>query len=201
MEVGAALAESEVTVADLEASGVLRREGDRLALDFTLLTTADLDLVNAVSRREAQSLADAFLAKRGNLETLLAAYDVPSVDRGVVAYILLGCFALDWDGLDLTAAYGYRATARAFPAGDYLLSARQTGGLSLQRLYWGSHNRRGDGYVLTSFGDHFSLPRKAFPTCWGGWPARCGPPIRPKGSTKKLLAHEVLGFGVLSSTR
>ncbi len=148
---------------DLLALRLMRKEGDHYVLGFALFTAADVQRIRTVSDRLAGSLAAALLARRAEIEAALAAYDAPGVDRRDVAFFLLGCASLDWDGLAVTAEHGYRQTTAERPDGTYVPVAMERVDLSLRRIYWGSHNVRVDGIGLTSFGDHDALPRILFP--------------------------------------
>ena len=160
----AALQGSGVSRQDLEGLGLVRRQGDDYVLSFTLFTSADVRRVRAVAESSARSLVSAFLARRPEIEVALQKYPVKTVDPKAVAYILLGCFSLDWDGLDLTAEKHYRSAAPEQPDGDrYIPWAEQKSDLTLKGIYWGSHNEDLPNVVFTSFGDHFSLPRYALP--------------------------------------
>ncbi len=151
-----ALRGGKVPVSDLLLLRLIRREGDRYFLNFPLFTAADVKRIREASEVYAGSLADAVLARRAEIEAALRVYDAPGVDRKAVAYFVLGCASLDWDGLELTAAKGYRKISEKRPDGDYVPDAEEITQVSLERIYWGSHNSSYDGVDLTSFGDHFS---------------------------------------------
>ena len=87
-----------------------------------------------------------------------------------MAFIILGCFSLDWDGLKFATQNGYRATAPKRKSGQFFFMAEERGGPSLKQIYWGSNNITYGKYGFTSFGDHFS-PR---PNMWNI--RRNGPP-------------------------
>lgn len=177
-----ALKGTGVTREGLEALGLVRREGDAYVISFFLLTKDDETKVRAVTEAHARSLAAALLARRAEIETALRQYQMPGVDQRAVAYVLLGCFSLDWDGLDLTAEKGYRSGAKVRANGEqYIPWARQNGGLTLKGLYWGSHNDCGPDVVFTSFGDHHALPRTALPDLF--WRL----PKTPSGETDDAL--------------
>ena len=158
--IGPALGSSGVSHQDLEDLGLIRREGEQYVLSFTLLTKADAGIVRRVGEQSARSLAADVLARRDEIESALGRYDVEGVDAGAAAFILLGCFSLDWDGLALAAERGYAATA---PEDGYIPWAQERAELSLRAIYWGSHNEYLPDVVVTSFGDHFSRPRHALP--------------------------------------
>jgi hypothetical protein len=85
--------------------------------------------------------------------------------RPELFYIVLGCFSLDWDGLDLTEERGYRAGAqRTIDGQSFTPWAKERGAtVSLKGLYWGSHNRTTEQFTFTTFGDHYTLPRFGLP--------------------------------------
>ncbi len=155
-DVEAALKSSAVPVNALLQLKLIRREGDRYFLNFPLFTAADVKRIRESSEVYADSLARAMLTHRQEIEAALQRYDLPSVDRKAVAYFVLGCASFDWDGLNLTEAKGYRKTSEDRPDGKYVPDAEETNSLSLERVYWGSHNSEYDGITMTSFGDHFS---------------------------------------------
>jgi hypothetical protein len=163
---GAALRTSGVSLRDLEKLRLVRRRDGEYVIGFTLLTKSDVRKVRAVAEEHARSLTAAFLARRREIDAALKLYSLKGVDQKAVSYILLGCFSLDWDGLDLTAKKGYR-TAAPEPSGggSYIPRAEERSGTTLRGLFWGSHNADyfGPDFVFTSFGDHHSVPRCALP--------------------------------------
>ncbi|MDD8030343.1 MAG: hypothetical protein PHE62_12435 [Acidobacteriota bacterium] len=150
-------------IADLLKLRLVRFDGDRYLLNFALFTAADVGRIREVSERYAGSLAEALLARRADIETALRAYDVPGVDPGSVAYFLLGCVSLDWDGLAVTDEKKYRKTTEERFDGSYVPAAEELGETSLEKIYWGSHYEEFSGVHFTSFGDHHALPRMLFP--------------------------------------
>lgn len=157
------LANDARSLEDLLALRLVRPEGDRLLLGFALFTASDVRRIREISESHAESLADALLARRGELEEAVKAYDMPGADPGAVLYFLLGCASLDWDGLALTAEMGYRRTTGERPDGAYVPAAQEVCEESLERIYWGSHNAAYEGVGFTSFGDHHALPRLLLP--------------------------------------
>lgn len=155
----AALRGSGLTPSDLENLELIRRYGDRYALDFWLSTAEDTDRIRAVAEVEGRGLAAAVLERRDELESILDRIPQPGADPDTLAFFLIGCVSLDWDGLNLTAEKGYRTE----PApGHYLPRAAEPGGGGSRRaLYWGSHNMHRP-IALTTFGDH-DAARYGFP--------------------------------------
>jgi len=151
-----ALSGSGVTMSDMIANGSLRLEEGRYWLNFSLLTRSDQEIIRRATHTYSQSLADAMLERRAEIESLLKSYDLPGVDPKEVAFVVLGCFSLDWDGLSLSTAKGYRAVSPKRKNGEFYFMAEETGGLSLKRIYWGSNNSGYGKYWFATFGDHFS---------------------------------------------
>jgi len=119
-----ALKGTGVTPGDLQALGLIRTDGDRYLLAFSLYTRADLDKIRAVAEVEGKTLAAALLAHRSEIEEILTRDPLPGVDWRAVAYFVLGCASLDWDGLNLTVEKGYRTVPKE---GTYLPEALQPG--------------------------------------------------------------------------
>jgi len=160
--VDAALAGSGVARVDLDRLGLIRCADGRCWLNFGLITAADGRTIRDLSQHYATSLADALLARRATFERLFASYDVPGVDPKTVGFIALGCVALDWDGLDLTAEKGLRRTELPKPDGNYVPQATESSEVSAKRVYCGSRSETLGGYRVTTFGDN-AAPRRAFP--------------------------------------
>lgn len=154
------LSGSAISLSDMISNGSLRFENGLYWLNFSLLTRSDQEIIHQATSQYSQSLADAILKRRSELERLLSTYNVPDVDRKEVAFIILGCFSLDWDGLDLSTAHGYRAVPPKRKGGEFFFMAEETGGLSLKQIYWGSGSSQYGKYSFASFGDHFS-PRQS----------------------------------------
>ncbi len=151
-----ALAGSSVTVSDMVQNGSLRLEGGRYWLNFSLLTRVDQQSIREVAEKYSDLLSVALLKRRGEMEKLLEGYDAAGVDRREVAFIVVGCMALDWGGLNLTTARGYRATPPKRKNGEFFFMAEEAGGLSLKEIYWGSNSNAKGRYGFLTFGDHYS---------------------------------------------
>jgi len=152
-----------VSRGDLEDLKLIKRSHGRCSLSFTLFTATDVQKVRDVSERYAPSLAADFVAKRQQIENALQTYSALGVDLKAVAFIVVGCFSLDWDGLAICAEEDYRLTESKRPDGRYVPYAEERSAMSREKIYWGSSNDQFDDVRLTSFGDHYSLPRQAFP--------------------------------------
>jgi hypothetical protein len=198
-EVKAALSGIGVSPEQLEHLRLIRRRDDRYVVAFYLLTRADLLRVREVTDRYAQSLTEALLARRAEIEAALSYYDAPGVDPKTVAYFVLGCVSLDWDGLDLTIEKGYRKKD-PYPAMTWIGSwwTEEANELTWEKYYWGSHNSTYGDVRLTSFGDHSHEPRVALPDLvWtlsqerkqSDWPDTTRPFLRSLSSYSPHYEH------------
>jgi len=182
----AALAGSDITPADLEAMHALRAENGEYVIDFTFLTADDQRLVRDVSHRYGRSLAEAHLRRWPEIEETLSAYQMEHVNQRAVVFVLLGCFALDWGGLRLTSELGYRGSREDWPYLLWALEKRDE--FSVKGFYWGGHSEYTENLALTTFGDHFALPRYGLPDLFwrmpGGLRSVPAPP-----EVKSLLAR------------
>lgn len=167
-EIERRLAGSEIELKHLLATDVLRptRNG-RYTIAFEVRTIEDNRLLRNVSDRAGASFAQAILARRDEIDAILANYDLDGVDRGRVLMALIGCVMLDWDGLGVTAEENYRVLAEVKPNGDryHMILRENAPDVSVRALYWGSHNNPVADYsiVTTTFGDHDQPQRAGFP--------------------------------------
>lgn len=164
-EIETALADQFFTVDDMVAVGLLREEAGTFWIDFNLLRIADQQRLLDVSEGMGRDLAQAFLEHRGELEAIARGREQPGDLSAEFLFIVLGCFSLDWDGLELTEEKGWRLGAqRVIEGSEFTPWAKERGvEISLEGLYWGSHNSSAGGATLTTFGDHHSLPRFGLP--------------------------------------
>jgi hypothetical protein len=155
-----ALKGTGVTTDTLQAIGLIRPDGSRFCIAFSLLTQADRKTILAAAEREGKYLAALVLEQRTAIEALLKANEVPGVDWRAMGYFIVGCTSLDWDGLNMVERRGILAS----PAkGEYLpIAVEIVPREEVRALYWGSHNYH-DEIAVTTFGDHCSLPRTGLP--------------------------------------
>lgn len=146
-------------------AGLVVMRNDTCFLNFTLLNERDLSLLHQVSNRYAKSLTALILRDSVFYNSLLKNEKYPPHLQKEALFILIGCFALDWDGLTITDKMGYRTAASENLYGDrYLLWGKVNSSKnSIRGLYWGSHNDYLSDVVFTSFGDHYTNPRYALP--------------------------------------
>lgn len=159
------LGDSEVDLALLVELDLVKQWDGGYAIGFNYLTLEDHDLLVTTLAQFAEDLARSYRDRWPEFESVFKAYDIDSVDKGELAYAVIGAISLDWDGLDITADKDLRITANNLPGGrDFVVWAKeQSSDRNVKELYWGSHNTTVDGIQFTTFGDHYSLPRLGLP--------------------------------------
>jgi hypothetical protein len=164
-EIEAAISGQGFTVDDMVAVGLLRPEADEYWMDFNLLRVQDQLQILALSEDLGRDLAAEFLERRDELEAAAKRHAQPGEFSAEFLFLVLGCFSLDWDGLDLTEERGWRLGAqRTIDGHEFTPWAKERGAeISLRGLYWGSHTDVAGETKLTTFGDHYSLPRFGLP--------------------------------------
>jgi DNA-binding MarR family transcriptional regulator len=164
-EIEAAISGQDFTVDDMVAVGLLRSEDDIYWIDFNLLRVQDQSQILALSEELGKNLAAKFLERRQELEAVARRHEQPGDFSAEFLFLVLGCFSLDWDGLDLTEERGWRLGAkRTIDGHEFTPWAKEREAeISLKGLFWGSHNNMVGGVTLTTFGDHYSLPRFGLP--------------------------------------
>jgi len=164
-EVEAAISGQDFGVDDMVAVGLLRSEVDGYWIDFNLLRVQDQLQILELAEDLGRSLAVDVLKRRNELEAVANRHEQSGEFSAEFLFVVLGCFSLDWDGLDLTEERGWRLGAqRTIDGHEFTPWAKERGAeISLQGLYWGSHNDMVDDTVLTTFGDHHALPRFGLP--------------------------------------
>jgi len=159
-----ALADTDISLEDLVETGLLKQAGEHYRISFILFLDEDLEIIKTVTGELGEHLAEAYIQLKGEFTNILARSSNLHNTIHDLAFILIGCFSLDWDGLQITSVLGYRAEAQPTEQGDrYITWAEERQYEAVGEIYWGSHNDYYPECVLTSFGDHCALPRTTFP--------------------------------------
>ncbi|MCK5145384.1 hypothetical protein KAR48_01445 [bacterium] len=155
-----ALNDTNITIDQLIRLGLIHKKSEKYQLSFSLLTHNDMKLIYSAAEKEGSILAQELLEYKSDIRELLSIHDMPHVDWQAMAYFILGCVSLDWDGLNLMEEKGYLYVSSS---DTYFPTAEQpTPKKNVRELYWGSHNNH-DDITVTTFGDHYALPRNGLP--------------------------------------
>jgi hypothetical protein len=140
---------------NLEAAGVLKRDGEHYRIAYMVLSVDDQRAIYAAGQRYGGSLADAFAAAATRYQQLFARYPRAEL-RADLAFVTVAGYTLNWDGLRIGTELGMRAQPRIRPNGDrYLLYSKEIGPRGdATGLYWGSHSSNPLGNVWMA------------PSCW-----------------------------------
>ena len=169
--VDAALDGSGASKDDLLRVGLLRRDGERLAIGFAYFTAADMKTIHAIADRAAREMVPLYRRHGHELDRIVASYSAAGVPRGELAFVLVAGFGLNWDGLALTREMGLRRP-RLVEGDGFQYSfwaSEEVPGRDYREFYWGSSTAPladpGDAraWSFSSFGDPDSDPRMNFP--------------------------------------
>lgn len=164
-EVESALADMELGMPAMQRLGIFAVRDGRVHIAFNYLDRDDQLLLIDIGRRYGRHLADMFIERWDELERLSLAADPDTQKPLETLFFFVGAMMMDWEGLGWTIEHGYRPGALVEGEGyAYTLWMKEaTPDVSLKGFYWGSHNNTQQGYTITTFGDHHSLPRVAIP--------------------------------------
>lgn len=160
------LSKTEFSIKDILAMGLLREDDNQYVLGFSLFTQDDQQRLRKICQGFAEDLAEIYYMRHAEYLKILDAYSLKEVDSPSLAYVLIGCFSLDWDGLRITRELGYRPSRppKNAPFIGWADDRRAQEFQEKKGLYWGSHNEYlNNGVAFTTFGDHASLIRYGFP--------------------------------------
>jgi hypothetical protein len=173
-EVAASLAGSGATVDRLMRTHILRRVPAGYAIGFSYFTLDDMRRIHATAERFVPELVRDYEAHADEFGAIFRRYPVRSVDRKMLATVVLAGFALNWDGLRQTAAEGYRRPELVTgPGWKYSFFAAEDDPAYFEHGFiWGSSSVLGPklnlperpvDFTFSSFGDPYSDPRMNLP--------------------------------------
>lgn len=129
--------------------------GGRWRVGFPIFTGEDRQTIDKTVRPPAEKMAARLWRRRDDLGAVLATISAAaytSIDMLLLA--IVGCFALDWGGLEWLKARGLLVHGKPQPGGrHYVLLGSEPGATGLSRLA-GSRNPSYGRYTFTSFGDY-----------------------------------------------
>lgn len=149
---------------NLLRNDLLREEGGRVWINFTVFSSEDHGLLWRAAQEHGKLLADAVAERVDDIHGILSEYRRSDVPVEKLAFIAVGCYILDNEGLRLLNELGYVRSSREQRGGEFTVWAvEKKPDLDLKGIYWGGHSDVYDDLVFTSFGDHADLPRRALP--------------------------------------
>lgn len=185
-------------LSDLIRLHLVRDVGGAVHLDFPYFTAGDMAAIHAVAAKYVPKLVDAYRAHAKEFDNIFARYPVVTVNKRRLAFVVLAGFSLNWDGLDLLAAKGYRKPLLVRgPGWQYgFWASEDVPSYSYSGYYWGSSTFPAGATNLTppldfsfsSYGDPDSDPRMNFPDLLALPPDQMTPPVR--AAAERLGLHD-----------
>lgn len=179
VRVEAALDGTGISTEDLRRVKLLREEDGRFFIGFNYFTADDMRAIHAVTEVRVPSLVQAYAARRDDFRRIFDRYPVSTVSRDRLAFVLVGGFGLNWEGLAITARHGWRkpvSVVGRLPSGEEwrysFWASEEVPEHSVRGFYWGSTTFPGGpfnydvdpvDFAFSSFGDPYSDPRMSFP--------------------------------------
>ncbi|MFO7791553.1 MAG: hypothetical protein R6W73_01040 [Candidatus Saliniplasma sp.] len=144
---------------------VLKEKNDKIFVNFTLIDERDNKIIFDICEEYASDLAEDFIGKKKQIFSILGSYRNPRIEKEKLAFIVIGCYLLDWGSLELLSEWGVCDHRKQQAGGnEYVLWGESEVGASLKGVYWGGHSLFMDSYTFHTFGDHHEYTeRKAFP--------------------------------------
>lgn len=143
----------------------LKQNSDSLLVNFTLFNKEDLELIYDVTRNYAQNLATLIAKEKGYINEVLAQYSNQKINLKKLAFIIVGCYFLDWGSLQLMKSWDMMEVGKEQPGkSKYTLWAEEMNIINKKEIYSGGHSAKIGTYLYHTFGDHaVDTERNAFP--------------------------------------
>lgn len=177
-------AEVSQQLKDLIRIEAVKKESGVYHVTFAIFTRKDLFVLKRATSPISSEISDGIVAHTSEITSLAKNLSsAEQVERDKLLFAALGCFVLDWLGLEILEEEGVLVRSKPQPGNRrYLLFARErldpkTSMRLYDKMYWGSHNDRICDFVFTSFGDHTGI-RYAFPDIV--WTLKASPKIAQK---------------------
>lgn len=141
--------------------GFLREEDGSLTVNFTFIDEEDMEYIIDTTDRYASDLTERLMVKKEKIFSVLDRYENKNIDKQKLAFIIIGCYILDWSMLEFFRSRGIADHMKEQPGGNrYLLWGESEYEGSLKEIYWGGHSFHHGGYNFHTFGDHSEKTRR-----------------------------------------
>jgi len=158
----------EMVIKSLLKINALRKENGKCRVNFAIFSKEDQRIIFNIGKKYGKQLASELLNHRKELSNSAKEVSCANfITKDKILFALVGCFGLDWHSLEELEKMNFLRLHKKQPGKrDYLLLGRERSGISIRRLYWGSHSESVGKYTFTSFGDDAG-PRSCLPdTLW-----------------------------------
>ena len=198
------LAGSDVALADLKRLKLVAERDGHLSIGFSYFTRGDMQRIHATADRYVPQLVAAYEERTRDFDRHFARYDVPSVERKQLAFVLLAGVALNWDALKQTELGGYREPQLVTGKGwQYSFWAAEADpDYSIRGFFWGSSTAPVAirnltfpvDFSFSSFGDPYSDPRMNLPDVLVLPVAKITPDVREAVEDIGVIDESEFGF-------
>jgi len=152
---------------DLSRINAVVERGGKWDTAFAVFSKRDVELISERARVPALRLAKDVMSNGPEVECHLSKIACAGqVEMKKLLFAVIGCFILDWKGLEILNDKDLTLCGRKPQPGDrhYVLLGKEEGAGDgmYERMYWGSHSDDIGDIRFTSFGDHTGC-RYAFP--------------------------------------
>ncbi|MFW5903994.1 MAG: hypothetical protein ACOCTK_00845 [Candidatus Saliniplasma sp.] len=140
--------------------GVIREEG-KIHVNFTFLDAKDSRFIFKECEPFAEKLCQLFLERKDELFNVLNRYENSRIPKEKLAFMIVGCYLLDWGALELFRKSGLADNLKSQPGGnEYTLWGEEEVEQMLKRIYWGGHAFKTGEYMFHTFGDHHNYTQR-----------------------------------------
>jgi hypothetical protein len=152
---------------DLSKINAASERDSKWSTTFAIFGVQDIHLLAERTKKPASHLAERLMRNKPEIEKKLAQLSCAGqVEMKKLAFAVVGCYLLDWRGLEVLNQRDLTLCGKKQQPGDrkYVLLGREAGVKRdlYEKVYWGSTKSDYDGITFTSFGDHVGN-RYAFP--------------------------------------
>lgn len=203
-EIRKALQNSGASLEDLLRLKLLRLDEDGYRIGFSYFTRDEMKKIHRLAERWVPRLVAAYREQQPAFDRIFESYDVPTVDRDHLAFVLLAGFALNWDALQQTRDEGYRKPILVNGDGwRYSFWASEVDPeYSTKGFVWGSSTApTADDNIdppidfsFSTFGDPYSYPRMGPPALFYLSKDELTPQVREAIHRVGLVDESVWGF-------
>ncbi|MFW6040506.1 MAG: hypothetical protein ACOC85_01575 [Thermoplasmatota archaeon] len=144
---------------------VLKEKKGKIYVNFTVIDKEDEKLIFEKCEKYADDLKERLKEGWADIPKILDRYQNKNVSKEKLAFMIVGCYFLDWGSLELFRKWDVCDHMKTQPGGNkYLLWGEHSDIGELKEIYWGGHMYKDEKYIFHNFGDHDEETiRNAFP--------------------------------------
>jgi len=138
----------------------LKKRDGKIYVNFTFLDKKDNELIFDICEGYAEELVEKIVSKKEKIGSVLSAYENDKVEKEKLAFLIIGCYFLDWGSLTFFRKWDIANNLKPQPGGnEYILWGEKQDEEMLKEIYWGGHMIVMDP-IFHTFGDHHTETRR-----------------------------------------